>query len=187
MAAVKEEVANVLAENQKDVPAIDGADLKEIISLLKDIKENNEKELKVVKRQSLWGLISSALALIVVIILLVLGFKVAPTVTKVVNEVDQALVSVEGLLTQVDGLLGEVNGMMDDVDTVMNNASIVTDNLAKTDLTSMLNNVNELVVEAESSIADAMTQVNAIDIESLNGAIDNLGKIVAPLAKLFGK
>ena len=77
--------------------------------------------------------------------------------------------------------------MMGEINSVMSNLEVVTDDLAKTDLTDMLNNVNDLVVQSEDSISDAMVKIDAIDIDALNGAIEDLGKIVAPLAKLFGK
>ena len=77
--------------------------------------------------------------------------------------------------------------MMGEINDVMVNLDGITQNLAQTDLNSMLENVNDLVVQSEESMADAMTKIDAIDVDALNDAIVDLGKIVAPLAKLFGK
>ena len=75
---VKEEVAQAVAEalNTDEEPiyaTINDADLKQIVALLNEIKESNQKQMKYLKRQSGWALFSSLLALFVVLVIAIIG------------------------------------------------------------------------------------------------------------------
>ena len=50
----------------------------------------------------------------------------------------------------------------------------------------MVANVNELVETNQEQINDTIGEISKIDIEALNKSIDNLSKIMSPLAALFG-
>lgn len=84
------------------------------------------------------------------------------------------------LIPQVHTTLQSVNYMMEDL-------NVITDELASADLEQMINNVDQLVISSETSIQDALKQLNSLDIETLNQAIRNLNDAVAPLASFFNR
>ena len=82
------------------------------------------------------------------------------------------------LIPQVHTTLQSVNYMMEDLNAI-------TDELAAADLEQMIENVDHLVVSSEANIQEALKKLNALDIETLNQAIQNLNDAVAPLASFF--
>lgn len=63
---------------------------------------------------------------------------------------------------------------------------IISAQLAETDLQTMITNINTLVKTSQDSLEIATRQIKSIDIESLNRSIQDLSKILEPLARLFG-
>lgn len=57
--------------------------------------------------------------------------------------------------------------------------------LESADLSGMLSNVNDLVKDSQETVQEALRQMQALDIETLNEAIDSLYQIIDPLASLF--
>ena len=71
------------------------------------------------------------------------------------------------------------------METVLENLETVTDQMADMDLATMVKNVDDLVVTSQTGVEQAMDQLNAIDFNTLNRAIDDLADVVDPLAKFF--
>ena len=71
------------------------------------------------------------------------------------------------------------------METVLENLETVTDQMADMDLATMVKNVDDLVVTSQAGVEQAMDQLNAIDFNTLNRAIDDLADVVDPLAKFF--
>lgn len=82
-------------------------------------------------------------------------------------------------------LLPKVNTTFQNLDVVMSDLEVITSELASADLEQMITDVDHLVTSSEKSIHDALSQVNSIDIPTLNKAIKDLSDVVAPLAKFF--
>lgn len=148
-------------------------DMKEVMAILKDIQENEQREMKYAKKQAKVASIISIVACILAIVVIGVVFTLLPKINALVV---QATTTIES----VDTILG-------DTKNVVTNLNTVTDDLSKVDMSSLLGDVSGLVESTESSLGDAMTKINAIDIEGLNTAIEDLGAIVEPMAKLFGK
>ena len=53
------------------------------------------------------------------------------------------------------------------------------------DFTGMVNNVESLVVTAQESLEQTMSNLNTIDFQTLNQAIEDLSKVVEPMSKLM--
>lgn len=73
--------------------------------------------------------------------------------------------------------------------TVMIESASVTITQAQTTLEgidSMTENVNGVVTDNTDAVTEALEEINSIDIETLNQAINDLSSIVRPLANLFG-
>ena len=68
---------------------------------------------------------------------------------------------------------------------VLHNLDQVSSQLTKTDWESLTNNLDILVQETQESVASATEKMERIDWEALNKAIQDLQRIVAPLAELF--
>lgn len=84
--------------------------------------------------------------------------------------------------------LSNIDAALKDCTVMVENAE-VTITQAKTTLEgidTMTSNVNSVVVDNTESVNSALTEINKIDIAKLNQAIDDLARIVGPLAKLFG-
>ena len=51
----------------------------------------------------------------------------------------------------------------------------------------MVNNVDGLVTTSQEGIEQAMEKINAIDIEALNQAIQDLSDVINPISTFFNK
>ena len=136
----------------------------EMLSVLKSIKEHEELQTKYAKKQ---GRIVALAALFCVLIMIGIAIMVISVLPKIVTLLDQA------------------NSVAVEADSVMKDLSVVTQQLSQADITGMLDDVSSLVVESEESINEAMKKVNAMDIEGLNSAIEDLQAVIAPLAKML--
>lgn len=100
----------------------------------------------------------------VVIALLIL----VPSLLKTIHQVNGVAAEAEETLAQAQDALEGVDEMTDAV-------------------TSMSENMDTFVTENAVSIEQVMKKLEAIDFEGLNGAIKDLGDVVEPMAKFFGK
>jgi len=78
-------------------------------------------------------------------------------------------------------MLPAVNGLIEQLQTVLVNLEQVTQKLAALDLEGMVINVDQLVASGQESLE----KINTIDMEVLNQAIQDLAKVIEPLARLF--
>ena len=92
-----------------------------------------------------------------------------------------------GMLVLVWQLLPELTGVVEQMETVLRNLKSVTAQLASADLAQMAENVDALVITGQQSLEQTMAKINAIDLETLNKAIEDLAKVIEPLARFFGK
>lgn len=63
----------------------------------------------------------------------------------------------------------------------------ISNQLTEADLAALVEHVDQLAVNSEQGVQKALEQINAIDIDSLNQAIQDLSDVVSPLAKLMGR
>lgn len=95
------------------------------------------------------------------------------------------LVSICLILPRIQKLTGQVSDLAVQAETVLTNLESVTNELAQADIGGMVSNVDSLVKTSQNGLQQALDKVNAIDIESLNRAIEDLAQVVAPLANLI--
>ena len=84
-------------------------------------------------------------------------------------------------------LMPQVNGLLGQLETVLTDLEQTTGQLAALDLESMVTNMDSLAVYAQESLQQTMEKLNTIDFETLNKAIEDLAKVIEPLAKFFGR
>ena len=131
-----------------------------LTELLNEIKKSTEKQVLFARLQCIFSIVAALCC----VILLVVGFKVLP-------ELREASVQAE---------------------TVLNNLEIVTTELTRVDLGSMVENVDglvqnvdKLVTTSQDGVEQTMKKINAIDFDTLNKAIDDLSKVIEPIANFF--
>ena len=84
--------------------------------------------------------------------------------------------------------LPTITAIVSDVETVVSNLESVTSTLSESDLITVLNNINNLVINiddfvttSQNGIEEAILKINSIDFDSLNQAIKDLADVVEPL------
>ena len=97
------------------------------------------------------------------------------------------LISVCRVIPEIQQLAAQVNNLSSQAETVLNNLETVSDALVQADIPGMVDNVSTLVDSSQEGVQQALEKVNAIDIDTLNKAIENLTTIVTPLANIVNK
>ncbi len=90
------------------------------------------------------------------------------------------LVMVLILMPRVDGIIGQM-------EHTLTNLEQVSEELNALDLEGMVDNVDSLVTSGQESLRQTMEKLDTIDMETLNQAIEDLAKVIEPLARLFGR
>lgn len=147
---------------------------KELQELLQRLDRSNRKQAWFAGLQVLFSLIAAVCC--VAALLTVVSFL--PKLEATVEQVDAVLANVE----QVSDELAKA-----DVAGVMANLEEVSTQMAEADLAGLVDNVNALVDTSQTGIEDALNKLNAIDLETLNQAIQDLADVVQPIAKLFNR
>lgn len=87
----------------------------------------------------------------------------------------------------VFSVMPRVDGLLNQVETVLQNLEQISGELGRLDLEGMVANVDELVNSGQTSLEQTMEKLETIDFEALNQAIQDLAKVIEPLARLFGR
>lgn len=89
-----------------------------------------------------------------------------------------------GALVLLWGLIPQADAVLTQAQTVLGNLEQTSQSLADADLGSLVANVDALAAAGQESLAQTMEKLNAIDIEALNKAIQDLANVVEPLSRL---
>ena len=84
---------------------------------------------------------------------------------------------------------GQITELADQAKFVMDNLDAVTWELANADIGGMMENIGALATDSQVIVEEAMRKLEAINLDVLNQAIEDLANIVEPLAnftKIFG-
>ncbi|MCR4689510.1 MAG: hypothetical protein K5745_08185 [Saccharofermentans sp.] len=91
------------------------------------------------------------------------------------------------LVPKLVNTLNNINKTVTSAYTVAENASAMIasaqDSLEGID--TMIENVDNVVVDNTQAVTDALTNLNEIDFDTLNQSINDLHSVVEPLAKMF--
>ena len=97
------------------------------------------------------------------------------------------LLTAARLVPQIRELAGQISSISAQAEVVLSNLEIVTEELAQSDIAGMVADVDTLVSSSQTGAEQALEKINAIDIDTLNKAIEDLAKIVSPLASLINR
>ena len=131
-----------------------------LTELLNEIKKSTDKQVLYARLQCIFSIVAALCC----VILLVVGLKVLP-------ELREASAQAE---------------------TVLNNLETVTTELTRVDLGNMVENVDglvqnvdKLVTTSQEGVEQTMKKIDAIDFDTLNKAIDDLSRVIEPIANFF--
>lgn len=91
------------------------------------------------------------------------------------------------VVPQVQALAEQISSISLQAQAVLTNLEDVTEELAQADISGMVSSVDSLVSSSQEGVQQALEKINAIDIDALNQAIEDLAKIISPLANLVNK
>lgn len=127
--------------------------------ILARIEESERKQESYMRRQFLMTLVMAACC-VGVLIAVILAYQ------NIVPAAQDALMAIGNVTAD----LGEISSQ-----------------LTEADLGSLVEHVDKMAVTSEEGIKQALEQINAINIEELNQAIEALYEVISPLANLMSR
>ncbi len=129
----------------------------ETLDYLKQIRDLNKKRL-------LWSRVTALLmALFVVLVACVI-----PAVLNTLKVAEDTMLTANDTLEQAQSIMTDMTSTIDTMETT-------------------LESVTKLVNDSSESLVAAFDNINSIDFEGLNKAIEDLGNVVEPLSNFFKK
>lgn len=129
----------------------------EFRDMLEDLRKSNQEQADYAKRAWIMSLISTIAVIVVAVFILVYGAFLMP----------------------------KVNRMLAEAETSIQNIEQITNKVAKVDFEGLIGDVGSLVTTTEKDLESTMKQIEKIDFEQLNNAIQDLSDVVQPLANFF--
>ena len=125
----------------------------------------DEQCMKLMKKQSFWAKVTALCMLGIFLVALVTALTLVPQATRVMGNAEKTL---------------------EEADIAVQDLQKTADALAQVDFEGLVNDTQDLVNDSSAGIEQAIGKLEAIDIDGLNSAIEDLESVVSPLAKLFG-
>ena len=127
--------------------------------VLARIEESERRQEKYMRRQCLMTMVM-ALCCVGVLCAVILAYQ------NIVPAAQEAILSIAG---------------------VTEDLGAISKQLTEADLGSLAEHVDQMAVTSEEGIKQALEQINAINIDELNQAIEALYEVISPLAKLMSR
>ena len=129
----------------------------ETLDYLKQIRDLNKKRL-------MWSRVTALLmALFVILVACVI-----PAVLNTLKVAEDTMLTANDTLEQAQSIMTDMTDTIDTMETT-------------------LESVTKLVNDSSESLVTAFDNINSIDFEGLNKAIEDLGNVVEPLSNFFSK
>lgn len=133
---------------------------------MEEMTTGTEQEL--LKKMLFYARIRTAVVLVVTILLVLCGILIVPKAIGTINQANQ-------IMEQATETISLANTAIESVTTMSQS------------ITDMGTNMDTFITDNGESVEAVMTKLEEIDFEGLNTAIKDLGDVVEPLAKFFGK
>ena len=130
----------------------------ELLELVKKLEAENAAQERYAKKQYRMACVSAAASVLALVVVIVCVAVLMPRVLQTFDQADAILADLEA----------------------------VTSQLAES-LPQMIEDLNALVSGSRDGISEAIGKIAAIDIDSLNEAIQDLKTVIEPLARLLGR
>ncbi len=144
--------------NKNEVTTVD---MQKIEEMLRKIEKSNKKQVG-------WA---RTAAIFMILLFVVIGgalFMMVPRVINTLTNIDVAVNSAYEVLQEADAAISDINQM-------------------SRSLTTTSDELSAMLSENSEALASAISQIEAIDFESLNKAIEDLETTVGPLANFMGR
>ena len=138
-----------------------------LTELLEEIKKGNDKQILYARMQCIFSVIAALCCLIVLIV----GLKVLPDLQTAVAQAETVLTNLEGVTSELAKT--DLGNMVENVDGLVKNVD------------GLIQDVGKLVHTSQDGVEHTMEKIDAIDFETLNKAIEDLSKVIEPIAKFF--
>ncbi len=129
----------------------------EVLEQLKEIRDLNKKRV-------FWSRITAVLMAVFVI----LTATVVPTLISTLKIASDTMITANDTLIQAQSIMTDLTTTVEMMETP-------------------LDSVTKLVNDSSKSIVESFDNINSIDFEGLNQAIEDLGNVVEPLSHFFKK
>lgn len=133
---------------------------------MEEMKTGTEQEL--LKKMLFYARIRTAAALVVALLLILCSILIVPKAIGTINQANQIMEQATETISLADTAIESVTTMSQSI-------------------TDMGTNMDTFITDNGESVEAVMTKLEEIDFEGLNTAIKDLGDVVEPLAKFFGK
>lgn len=120
------------------------------------------------KKQLFYSRLGAVAMLIIAAAFLVCLVMVLPQAIAAVRNANHIMVQASDTITLADEAITSITEMSDSI-------------------TAMGRNMDTFITENAEAVTDVMKKIEDIDFEGLNGAIKDLGEVIEPLARFFGK
>ncbi len=131
---------------------------------MNQMKESNDIQARYAKKQSRMAGLSAFFTFIILVVVIAIAVILVPPALATLEQANSTLAELENVASELE---------------------VVTTDLAKADISGMLNNVNGLVVSSQQDLSEAMKKIDALDINTLNAAIKDLYSVVKPMANFM--
>ena len=133
---------------------------------MEEMTTGTEQEL--LKKMLFYARIRTAVVLVVAILLVLCGILIVPKAIGTINQANQ-------IMEQATETISLANTAIESVTTMSQS------------ITDMGTNMDTFITDNGESVEAVMTKLEEIDFAGLNTAIKDLGDVVEPLARFFGK
>ncbi len=138
-----------------------------LTELLGEIKKSNDKQVLYARMHCIFSIVAALCCIIV----LIAGLKILPALRTAVTQAEIVLTNLEDVTTELSQT--DLGSMVDNVDGLVRNVD------------GLIQDVGELVNTSQDGVEETIEKLNTINFETLNNAIEDLSKVIEPLAKFF--
>lgn len=131
---------------------------------LQELMERIEASTRKQSRYALFQLIFTVLTSAAFIMLLLIVVRILPQLQETVNQAEIVLGNLESVTNELAN--SDLTGMVKDID-------------------ALVENVDGLVTTSQQGVTEAVGKINAINFDALNDAIKDLSEVIEPIAKFF--
>lgn len=97
-----------------------------------------------------------------------------------------ALVTAILLVPKANSIMKDAESTLEEVNVGVEKLNETATELSEIDFKGLVDDTQKMVDQGSEGITQAIGKIEEMDIEGLNKAIEDLGSIVSPIAKLFG-